>query len=75
MGRKAEIKGSHKGQFISPDHDFQDTYRFLDCERESGAVIHCDQGQKDRAAKEQRQIQGAKQDHVPQSVEVQNQNS
>lgn len=52
MGIKAEIKGSHKGRFISPDHDFWDTNRLLGCERESGAVSHCDQGQKDRAAEE-----------------------
>lgn len=53
MGKEAEIKGSHRGQFISPDHDFQDTNGFLGCEQESGVVSHCDQGQKDRAAEEQ----------------------
>lgn len=54
MGKKkAEIKGSNKGQLISPDHEFQDTNGFLGCEQESGAVSHCDQGQKDRVVEEQ----------------------
>lgn len=52
-GKKAKIKGSHTGQLISPDHEFQDTNRFLGCEQESGAVSHCDQGQKDRVVEEQ----------------------
>lgn len=53
MGKKAKIKGSHTGQLISPDHEFQDTNGFLGCEQESGAVSHCDQGQKDRVVEEQ----------------------
>lgn len=68
MGREVEIKGSHKGQIIFPDHDFQDTNRFLGCEQESGAVSHCDQGQKEQLRN--RQIEGEKQDHVPWSAEV-----